>query len=214
VGAGCAAGGGFGQLQDSARQSWHAPCPPCAPLGGAKNTNAVECRSSACHSSAGHCCHTLRRHLGHADHACARPNAAPTTCRVAHPPPLAAAGAPTTACGAVGRPSTNELVDKLASRDHNRQLHIAHRHVCASDITSNKNYNPSLPSRGPPTRRRGRLAPVAAASPQHRGQVLRQDVLGVRIGDPHGRQPSLCPSGLCQAAPSRVTHAAWNSGSP
>ena len=41
--------------------------------------------------------------------------------------------------------STNELVDKLASRDHNRQLHIAHRHVCAREITSNKNYNPSRP---------------------------------------------------------------------
>jgi hypothetical protein len=36
---------------------------------------------------------------------------------------------------------------RLASRDRNRQLHIAHRHVCAREITSNKNYNPSLMDR-------------------------------------------------------------------
>ena len=39
----------------------------------------------------------------------------------------------------------------IASRDHNRQLRTAHRHVCAREIASNKNCNPSLPA--PPRRR-------------------------------------------------------------
>jgi hypothetical protein len=70
---------------------------------------------------------------------------------------------------------------RTASRDRNRQLQKAHRHVCAREITSDKHYNPS-PSE--PRTRGGRASSWSTAKPSGWG----------------GRRAAARASGSCASA--------------